>query len=97
MTAKGKVRTSYEFSPENKVRLTELKLALKRKGLAGVSEATILEALIAAADLKRLEAEFRELQEAYHAHRSMMLEAARAEAEERAAAEKKAKKPRRRR
>jgi len=89
MTAKGKVRTSYEFSPENKVRLSELKLDLKRKGLVGVSEAMILEMLIAAARLKDLEAKFRESQEALHEHRSMMLRAA--------AAEKVTKKPRRRR
>lgn len=89
MSAKGKVRTSYEFSPENKVRLTELKLDLKRKGLVGVSEATILEALIAAARVKDLEAKFREAQEAIHAHRSLQLAAA--------AAEKVPKKPRRRR
>ena len=76
MTAKGKVRTSYEFSPENKVRLTELKLDLKRKGLTGVSEATILEALIAAARVKDLEAEFRALQGVLREHRSIMLRAA---------------------
>jgi hypothetical protein len=86
MTAKGKVRTSYEFSPENKVRLSELKLDLKRKGLVGVSEATILEMLIAAAKVKDLEAKFRESQEALHEHRSTMVRAAAA-----------AKKPRRRR
>lgn len=88
MTAKGKVRTSFEFSPENKVRLTELKLDLKRKGLVGVSEATILETLIAGARVKDLESKFREAQEALHAHRSMML---------RAAADEKARKARRRR
>jgi hypothetical protein len=89
MTAKGKLRTSYEFSPENKVRLTELKLDLKRKGLVGVSEATILEALIAGARLKDLEAKFRNAQEALRQHRSIMLLAA--------AAAKAPKKPRRRR
>lgn len=88
MTAKGKLRTSYEFSPENKVRLTQLKLDLKAKGLAHVSEAMILEALISAAKLGELEARFRDLQETLHMHRSTMLRAA-AAAERKKASKKK--------
>lgn len=59
MTAKGKLRTSYEFTPKNKVRLTKLKLDLKLRGLTGISEASILEALIESATLDELEAHFK--------------------------------------
>ena len=59
MTAAGKLRTSYEFTPKNKVRLTKLKLDLKLRGLTGISEASILEALIEAATLDELEAHFK--------------------------------------
>jgi hypothetical protein len=59
MTARGKLKTSYEFTPKVKVRLSKLKLDLKLRGLTGVSEASILEALIEAATLDELEAHFK--------------------------------------
>ena len=59
MTAQGKMRTSYEFTPKNKVRLSKLKLDLKLRGLTGVSEASILEALIESATTDELEAHFK--------------------------------------
>ena len=59
MSAKGKLRTSYEFTPKNKVRLTKLKLDLKLRGLTGISEASILESLIEGATLDELEARFK--------------------------------------
>lgn len=53
------MRTSYEFTPKNKVRLSKLKLDLKLRGLTGVSEASILEALIESATTDELEAHFK--------------------------------------
>lgn len=59
MTAEGKLKTSYEFNPKIKGRLMQLKVDLRTKGLTGVSESAILEALIASAKVSDLEAYFR--------------------------------------
>jgi hypothetical protein len=59
MTADGKLKTSYEFNPKIKGRLMQLKVDLRTKGLTGVSESAILEALIAAAKIGELEAYFK--------------------------------------
>jgi hypothetical protein len=58
MSAEGKLKTSYEFTPKNKVKLTKLKMALKLKGRTGVSESSILEVLIGWADATKLAALF---------------------------------------
>ena len=95
MAAEGKIKTSYDFTPEIKDKLGRLKLDLRLRGITGVSETSILEALVAAVSVKDAEAKVRELQETLHAHRSMMLRGAavlKAEREEKAP-----KKPRRRR
>lgn len=62
MTAKDKLKTSYDFSPRAKGKLMKLKMDLKLKGLTGVSESSILEALIDAAKLIELEALFKKRQ-----------------------------------
>jgi hypothetical protein len=59
MTAQGKLKTSYEFTPKAKGKLMQLKMDLRLKGIPGVSESSILEALIDAAKQSDLEAHFK--------------------------------------
>jgi hypothetical protein len=56
MTAQGKIKTSYDFSPKMKNKLRRLKLDLQIRGVSGVSETAILEALIGGANIDHLEA-----------------------------------------
>jgi hypothetical protein len=56
MTAEGKVKTSYDFTPKIKDKLGRLKLDLRLRGITGVSETSILEALIDATKITDLEA-----------------------------------------
>ena len=59
MTAEGKIKTSYDFTPAMKDKLGRLKLDLRLRGCVGVSETSIMEALIAGAKLADLEAHFK--------------------------------------
>ena len=59
MTAEGKVKTSYDFTPRIKDKLGRLKLDLRLRGITGISETAILEALVDAVKLTELEAHFR--------------------------------------
>ena len=58
MTAEGKVKTSYDFTPEIKNKLRRLKLDLQIRGHSGVSETAILEALVDAARVNDLAKKF---------------------------------------
>jgi len=59
MTAEGKIKTSYDFTPRAKNRLRRLKFDLQMRGLTGISETAILEALIDSARMTEIESQFR--------------------------------------
>ena len=56
MAAEGKIKTSYDFTPKIKDKLGRLKLDLRLRGITGVSETSILEALVDSVKLVELEA-----------------------------------------
>lgn len=59
MAEAPKRKTSYDFDAKAKHRLEKLKSDLKLRGLSGVTETAILEALIGSARLDELEAHFK--------------------------------------
>lgn len=59
MAEAAKRKTSYDFDAKAKHRLEKFKSDLKLRGLTGVTETAILEALVESATLDELDAHFK--------------------------------------